>query len=178
MDLASLTKKLFQFQDPRQMFKALVQAIMDLPGVRDLQTPDKPGASTKSGSSTGYVTSSASSASESVEQRGYPQLWRKLEGMEDRKKANLINFVKDFHRDYPVESEQIILPEMLETLNFLRYIEVLCDLMRPVRTRGSADSVQKDIVEEIRVFWQDERRVELLKKDPNEALNEFFEDFN
>lgn len=68
LDLASLTKKLFQFQDPRQMFKALVQAIMDLPGVRDLQTPDKPGASTKSGSSTGYVTSSASSASESVEQ--------------------------------------------------------------------------------------------------------------
>lgn len=47
-----------------------------------------------------------------------------------------------------------------------------------MRTRGSADSVQKDIVEEIRVFWQDERRVELLKKDPNEALNEFFEDFN
>lgn len=58
--------------------------------------------------------------------------------MEDRKKANLINFVKDFHRDYPatwrtasgekypsfhgchlvtkVESEQIILPEMLEIL--------------------------------------------------------------
>ena len=67
LDLASLTKKLFQFQDPRQMFKALVQAIMDLPGVRDLQTPDKPGASTKSGSSTGYVTSSASSDSSSSE---------------------------------------------------------------------------------------------------------------
>lgn len=47
-----------------------------------------------------------------------------------------------------------------------------------MRTRGSADSVQPEIVEEIRGFWQKKHRVELLKKDPNEALNEFFEEWN